>query len=279
MSRIAVIGLVGQSVFLPVREFHKGGETLEAEGIHFELGGKGFNQAVAAARYGASVAFLGAAGDDFIDSIRGFLSDNGVEPHIVRKEGNSSFAAIITDASGRNRVTEYVGAELCESDVADFAETLRNSDVLLLSNEVPEDVNLAAARIARASGVRVILNPAPQRRISPELVKLVELFTPNEHEREGLETLSNVIVTLGSEGCLYCESGERIAAAKVTAVDTTGAGDTFNGVLAACLGSGLSVRESIRNAGAAATLSVTKRYAVSSIPTKKEIDEFMGERR
>lgn len=269
-----MIGLVGQSVFMPVKEFHKGGETLRAESIRFELGGKGFNQAIAAARYGASVAFLGAVGEDLADSVNRFLSEEGIGSHIAVKDEPSPYAVILTDANGSNRVTVYSGAALCPRDVDGFAEAVASADVLLLSNEVPEGVNIAAARIARMSGTAVILNPAPQRALSGELSELVDLFTPNEYEREGIPELSNVIVTLGSEGCLHCESGERIAAAKVKAVDTTGAGDTFNGVLAACIGEGREIREAMKIAGTAATLSVTKRYVIDSIPTREEIERF-----
>ena len=276
MSRIAVIGIVGNSVFLEVDKFHEGGETVESKSVHFELGGKGFNQAVAAARYGAEVSFLAAVGRDGIDTVKTFLSAEGVEAVLVKKEESTAFAAIVTDARGANRVTVYQGAQLSLGDVSLFEEQISKADILLINNEVAEEVNEAAIRIAKSHGVRVILNPAPAREPSAYLLDTVDLFTPNEHETLGLDGKENVIVTVGKRGCIIRSEGNKnIPAVKVGRVlDTTGAGDTFNGVLAAALGDGRSLSKAAEEANLASSIGVTRRYAVSSIPTKKEIEEF-----
>lgn len=276
MSRIAVIGIVGNSVFLEVDKFHVGGETVESKSVHFELGGKGFNQAVAAARYGAEVSFLAAVGEDGIDSVSSFMKNEGIESVLVKKAESTAFAAIVTDAEGANRVTVYQGAQLSAEDVSLFREQIASADILLINNEVSEEVNEAAVKIAKASGVKVILNPAPQRKCSDYILESIDLFTPNEHETEGLENKENVIVTVGKRGCLIrSENNKNIPALKVgKVVDTTGAGDTFNGVLAAAIGDGRSLSEAAEEANAASSLGVTRKYAVSSIPTKKEIEDI-----
>lgn len=274
--KVAVIGLVGQSVFLPVKELGKAGETVIADAIHTEPGGKGFNQAVAAARYGADVAFLAAVGDDaYAGSIQSFLDGEKIGAYLCRKNDKTAFAAIVTDAAGNNCVTEYMGVRLTEEDVASFGAEIVSADILLLTNETPEEVNIAAARIAAANGVRVILNPAPQQTLSEEMLSLADWLTPNEHESVGLEGRQNVIETLGSRGCRLRATGEVVPAFSVKAVDTTGAGDTFNGVLAAALAQGASLSRAVRAANAAAGLSVTRRGAVGSIPSRAETENFM----
>lgn len=273
MSRIAVIGIAGNSVFLPVERFHVGGETVEAKSVHFEPGGKGFNQAVSAARYGAEVAFLGAVGADGYDGIKKYLESDGIKAYLPLKQGCSAFAAIVTDANGINHVTVHQGVDLTPADVDAFADEITSADILLLNNEVPENVNIRAIEIAKANGVKVVLNPAPARESAAYILDNVDLFTPNEHETLGIEDKSNMIVTLGSKGCLLKELGEvvpAISAGKV--VDTTGAGDTFNGVLVAMLADGADLKTAALKANTASGIGVTRKYAASSIPTKAEID-------
>ncbi len=276
MNRIAVIGIVGNSVFLPVEKFHEGGETVEASSAHMEPGGKGFNQAVAAARFGAEVSFLAAVGRDGGTEFARFLRKEGISATLVQKDADSAFAAIITDGSGSNRVTVYHGAGLTAEDVSSFSKEISEADLLLLNNEVDEAVNVKAMEIAKEHGVKVILNPAPARAYSEYVLKHVDLFTPNEHETLGIETCENVIVTLGKRGCLIRWEGKAVSAASVgNVVDTTGAGDTFNGVLAACLACGKTVSEAVRYANAAAGISVTRKYVMDAIPLKEEIERMM----
>ena len=276
MGKVAVIGIVGNSVFLPVERFHTGGETVEAASVHFEPGGKGFNQAVAARRDGAEVSFLAAVGTEGADSIRDFLEREGIDAVLAHKPGQTAFAAIVTDAAGLTRVTVYQGASLTAADVDAFRPQIEEADLLLLNNEVPEEVNLRAAEIASAAGVRIVLNPAPARPLPQAFAERVSLFTPNEFEAEILGDRPDVLVTLGGAGCRL-PSGEILPAYDAGQVlDTTGAGDTFNGVLAAALVRGEPLDQAVRRANAAAGIGVTRRYAVSSIPTQAEIDRVMG---
>lgn len=271
MIRIAVVGLVGNSIFMSVPAFHKGGETVVATDLHTEWGGKGFNQALAAAAQGAEVGFLGAVFERDVEAVSAFAAERGVSTTLAAKKMPSPLAVIMTDEEGQNRVTVYQGAALCECDVALFAEKIAEADVLLLSNEVPESVNAAAARLAKANGTRVILNPAPYRALGAEFLEMVDLFTPNEFEVKGLESLPNVLVTLGARGCLCRESGREIPAISVgKVVDTTGAGDAFNGVLAVYLAMGYEIEKAASLANIAAGLKVTKRFVADAVPTGEQ---------
>ncbi len=277
MSKIAVIGLVGNSAFLSVEEFHKGGETVVAKEIHFEPGGKGYNQAVAAARFGADVSFLGAVGEDYFNEAKAFSEKENIKPYLIKKDGMTAYASIITDKTGATHVTVYQGVFLSEKDVEAFENEIKSADVLLLNNEVPEEVNEKAARIATQNGVMIIMNPAPYREISDFLKENVSYFTPNEHETKGLENKNNLVVTLGEKGCFIKAKNKSVQAIKIKAVDSTGAGDTFNGVFASMLGDGNDIETAVRYATVAAGLSVSKKYAVSSIPKKEEIEEIINE--
>lgn len=272
-ARIAVIGLAGRSMFFGVPRFHEGGETIHATRFHEEWGGKGFNQAVAAARQGASVSFLGKAGNAAdAESIASFCRSEGVEPFICfpDRPGNTACAAILTGPSGETRVTVAPGAELCAADVeCGFRAAIEAADMLLLNNEVPEEVNLLASRIAAEKGVEIVFNPAPARLLPPELVRRVALWTPNESEEAALGNVpGEVVTTLGAKGCRVRSTGETIPAPEAKAVDTTGAGDTFTGVLAVRLAEGAPVRDACRAANEAAAQSVAVRYVMPSLPRR-----------
>ena len=276
MSRIAVIGIIGNSVFLPVERFHEGGETVEASSVHFELGGKGFNQAVAAARCGAEVSFLAAVGKEYRKEFADFLDEEGIGHTLVFKDEPTAFAAIVTDKLGSNHVTVYQGAQLSRDDVLLFEEKIKSADILLLNNEVSEEVNIAAIKIAKKNGVKCILNPAPARVADKYILDNVDLFTPNEHETLMIEEKRNVIVTLGKRGCLIKSTGEIIPAVNSgKTVDTTGAGDTFNGVLCAMLARGEDITRAATAANKVASVGVTRKYAVSSIPKRHEIENII----
>ena len=264
-----------------VPHFHAGGETVHATDFHYELGGKGFNQAVAAARQGAEVSFLTAVGADDVEKVRAFLSAEGIKGMVVGKATPSAHATILTDGTGETRVTVFPGARLDVSDVEPFAEAIASADILLLTNEVPEDVNLRAAEIAsaaatsaalphegpRSAGVKIILNPAPARVLPTALSSRVSIFTPNEFEIVGLENVpGEVVETLGAKGCRIRSTGEIVSAPPAKAVDSTGAGDTFNGVLAVRLAEGASLRDACIAANEAAAKSVAIRYVLPSIP-------------
>ena len=274
MSCVAVIGLVGKSMFFDVPRFHKGGETIAARSYYEEWGGKGFNQAVAAARQGAKVSFLGKVGNE-ADSraVAAFCADEGITPAIYAS-GSSALptacAAILTDGTGETRVTVYRGAELEASDVdRGFGEMIAAADILLLNNEVPEAVNLRASEIAEARGVKIVFNPAPTRPLPEALKRRAFLWTPNEFEERALgDVPGEVVTTLGAKGCRIRSTGEVIPAPRVRAVDSTGAGDTFSAVLAVRLAEGAPLHDACAAACAAAAESVAVCHVMPSIPRR-----------
>lgn len=270
MARIAIIGLVGRSFFFGVPRFHVGGETVVADSFHEEWGGKGFNQAVAAARQGAKVSFLGAVGMDAVEPLSRFCEDEQVDCSLAAGLGETAAAAILTDAAGETHVTVRPGVELTPSDVDVFAAKIAAADWLLLNNEVPEAVNVRAAEIAASHGVRVLYNPAPARELPESLKSRVALFTPNAFEEAALgDVPCEVVTTLGAEGCRIRSTGEAIPAVTCgPVVDATGAGDTFSAVLAVRLAEGAPLADACRAANEAAGMSVTVRYVIPAIPRR-----------
>ena len=285
MARIAIIGLVGRSMFFEVPRFHSGGETITAKSLYEEWGGKGFNQAVAAARQDAAVSFLGAVNAADAKAIKDFCLKEGIRATLATKKKPTATAAIMTDGTGETRVTVYAGAELEVKAVDGFAGSIAMADFLLLNNEVPESVNLAAVAIAKQYGVKIIFNPAPARKLPKAIVEAVTIFTPNEFEEkllassfqllgdDGLRANSSklkaeVVTTLGAKGCRIGSTGEVVPAPAVKAVDSTGAGDTFNAVLAVRLAEGAALREACVAATEAAAQSVAVRFVLPSIPQR-----------
>ena len=191
----------------------------------------------------------------------------------VKKGMRTTFAFILTDKHGENQVTGYHGAELTVADVFAFEEEIAGSDMLLLQQEVPNEVNEMAVQLAKKHGVKVILNPAPIREISKEMAEGVYMVTPNEQEKQAIEIsrFQNVVTTLGKRGCLINDK-KMISAIHTQAVDTTGAGDTFNGVLAVCLAEGMELTTACRYAVTASGISVGRKYVMNAIPYREEIE-------
>lgn len=282
MPEISVIGICGKSTFMYVDHFHENGETLTADSVFEEIGGKGINQAIAAARMGARVSFLAAVGNDTDgEKCIAAARADGIDGCFKIKNGKTTpIAFILTNKNGENRVTEYKGAELCKEDVSAFEKKIAKSDILLLQQEIPAEVNDAAIRIAKKYNVKVILNPAPIREIADEAADAVFLVTPNEHEKQAIkpERFQNCITTLGGNGCLINEK-IKIAPISVKPVDTTGAGDTFNGVLAVCIAEGMELKAACEYAVAASGISVGKKYVLNAIPKRDEIESKIKEMR
>ena len=279
MSKIAVIGIAGESVFLSVDNFGETGETVQAKGYHNELGGKGFNQAVAVSRYGEEVSFLCACYSGDVERFTKISERNAIKSYFIGKQDRSPYAVITTDKNGDNRVLVYRGAELDEKDVELFASEIKSADILLINNEVPISVNERAVKLAKENGVKVVLNPAPIRSYEKEFLDNIDLFTPNEHETDGLEEYKHVIVTLGDKGCLIKSENQIIPAVKVEkVVDTTGAGDTFNGVLVACIENGCDLQIACKTANVASAIKVTRKYILDSIPTREEIENYLEQK-
>jgi ribokinase len=271
MARIAIIGLVGKSMFFDVPCFHTGGETITARGYYEEWGGKGFNQAVAAARQGAESMFLGAVNASDEKSLEDFCRTENVRATLVPKRKPTSCAAILTDGTGETRVTVCPGAELEAEDIGNFEWAIASADFLLLNNEVPEEANLGAVELAGKHGTKIIFNPAPARPIADAIRKRVSIFTPNEFEAETVADVpGEVVTTLGARGCRIRSTGEVVPAPPVKAVDSTGAGDAFNAVLAVRLAEGESLRDACVAANEVASRSVEVRYVMPSLPKRPQ---------
>ena len=275
MSKISVIGICGNSVFMYADHFHANGETLVADSVFEEIGGKGINQAIAAKRMGAEVSFLCAIGDDANGEKSIVVAkENEIDAHFKIKKGKATpFAFILTDKNGENRVTEYKSAELEMDDVISFEEEISKSDILLLQQEVPSAVNEKAVEIADQYGVKVILNPAPMREIPDKMAEKVFMVTPNEQEMQAIDRrrFKNCITTLGKKGCLI-NGNESVSGISVKAVDTTGAGDTFNGTLAVCIAEGMNLKEACAYAVTASGISVGRKYVLNAMPNRNEIE-------
>ena len=274
MAKVVVIGAVGKSVSMQVDRFHTGGETIFAKSSHMEFGGKGFNRAIASARQGVDTVFIAACGAADGDEIESLFAAENARARLVKRDGEvSDFASIITDASGTTHVTVFQGAALKVDDVASFREEIASASILVLDNEIPEEVNVAASEIAAANGVKIILNPAPFRPLGERIKELVDIYTPNEFETEGLENVRGEVVgTLGAKGCVIRSSGVVVPPVDHgKSVDTTGAGDTFNGVLAAWLAEGEALEAACLAANDAAGYEVTVRYVLPAIPRRKKV--------
>ncbi|AOV09218.1 ribokinase [Sporosarcina ureilytica] len=264
------------------------GETLLGEKFYTSPGGKGANQAVAAARLGAEVHMIGRVGDDeFGSDLLKFLEKenillNGVEP----VTGSASGVAMITLAEGDNSIIVYQGAnkETTRDYVRNFESLIAKSDVVITQLEIPIESVEETARLCQKHQTKFILNPAPAADLLVDLLMKTDFITPNHSERETLskqvdlnKLLDKLIITEGKDGVVYFENEapRRILSHSVTAVDTTGAGDTFNGAFAYAIGIKKDVETACHFANAAAALSVQKLGAQAGMPTKEEVNEFL----
>ena len=287
-NKIAVIGLSGESIFMKMDHFNEEGETVVANTYHVEYGGKGYNQAVAASRYGAKVSFLTLCGDDNISNlVEESLKRENINAYVIKRKGKrSASACIMIDKEGRNRVVCYPGvsSEMTKEDVMLFEEEIKTSKFLLLQLEMSHESLYTAIELAKKYNTLVVLNPAPAKKLPFDLLKDIYLLTPNEHEAKILLNLdniedinkidlNNIIVTLGEDGSILKEGLKvyNIPAKKVKPLNTTGAGDTYNGVLTAALLEGKSLYDAAKIAGLAASISVTKEFVIDSLPYKEEI--------
>jgi ribokinase len=304
--RICVVGSLNVDLTFRTPRLPSPGETLRGHGFHIGYGGKGANQAVMAARLGAQVTLVGRIGRDvFGDGMIRTLTRDGIDTSFLKEDVKepSGTAAIVVDDMARNCILIVPGANgvLSVEDVRDAESAIRPARALLCQLEVPTEAVLEAFRLARAAGVRTILNPAPAVPLPDELLRLTDVCVPNETELQiisgrftlGLEESGKaaldimhrgpptVIVTLGERGALLVtkEGTEHISAVPVEAVDPTGAGDAFIGALAVFLAEGRMLKEAARWANAAAALSVTRHGAQASFPARDEVEGlFLGER-
>ncbi|MEU1127382.1 ribokinase [Streptomyces sp. NPDC005899] len=292
MTAIAVLGSTNMDLVACVARAPARGETVTGRELRTVPGGKGANQAVAAARAGGDVVMIGAVGtDEYGSRLRMNLEHAGVDTDLLHTAaGPSGTAHIVVDDEGTNAIVVIPGANGTVTGLGPGEHAaIAAADLLLLQLELPLSAVLEGARSARARGVRTILTPSPAQPLPAGLLDCVDLLVPNEHEAAALSgcedphaaaqvllrRVPQVVVTLGREGCLYAaRGGEQVLfpAPEVTAVDTTGAGDTFVGTLAVALGEGRSVPEALAWASSAAALCVQKPGASTSMPYRSEID-------
>ena len=284
-GRVIVVGSVNIDLVVTGRTLPAPGETVIGGRFAQHHGGKGGNQAVAAARLGAPTSFVGAIGDDdFGRSARIALGTEGIDVSELRTlvDHATGVALILVDAQGENSIAVASGANgaVTPRQVAASIAALApgSGDVVLVGHEIPTPAVAEALRAGGDRGATTILNPAPASGLDAETVALAELVTPNEGELATLHAVGvraeRLLVSLGSEGAeLRTEDGSvRIPAAPVEAVDTVGAGDTLNGALAAALATGLPLEAAARRAVAAASLAVTKPGAREGMPTLDELE-------
>jgi ribokinase len=296
--RIVVVGSCNMDIAVFVERAPERGETVSGTHSMTSPGGKGANQAIAAARLGASVGFVGAVGGDAHGTaLRAAFERAGVDVSLLRTvEEETGTAQIVVEDSGANRIVIVPGANATLTALtADDRALVGESDLLLLQLESPLEVVIEAAGVAREAGTRVVLTPAPARPLPDELTRSLDVLVPNEHEalqiagahelEAAIATLvsrvPDLVVTLGERGGVHAgEDGEvtPFATPIVDAVDTTAAGDTFVGALALALGEGRQWPAALELAAAAAAISVGRVGASDSMPSADEVERFLGGR-
>ncbi|MEH7419034.1 ribokinase [Neobacillus drentensis] len=302
MSKIVVIGSMNMDIVNHVENHPQPGETIKGWGTAYHPGGKGANQAVAAARSGGQVIMAGAVGTDtFSGKLVSTLQEEGINTDfILEKDGTSGIAFITVDSSGENTIilSEGSNGKFMPDDLEPICRMMESGDVILLQNEIPWQTTEYAIQTAYSKGVRVILNPAPAVKVPKELFPFVDMLILNETEVEAITdkpvkdidqarnaasqlnewNIKEVIITLGKNGAIYRnQNGLELVTPSfsVNAKDTTAAGDTFIGALAAERVLGHPIQDCLRYATAAAALSVTVQGAQNSIPTREKILSFL----
>jgi len=306
---VVVIGSMNMDIVIEADRQPQMGETILGRKASFIPGGKGANQAVASCRLGGRTTMIGAVGaDSFGEELLQALEDDYIDVESVKiEEGCSTGVASIFIMGGDNSIVVVPGAnyQLRPEDIDKSEDIIKGADIVLLQLEIPLETVCHAAEKAKALGKKVILNPAPAQALPEELLRNVDYITPNRSELglltgmntegEGLEAAmraliqmgaGSVVTTLGADGSAFLdEQGmlHKIPGYKVSVVDTTGAGDCFNGGMAYSLASGYSLEESVTFAAKASALSVTRFGAQAGMPTSEELARFekkrLGEKR
>jgi ribokinase len=294
-TKIAVIGSTMMDLTVYADILPAAGETRFGESFTTGFGGKGANQAVMAARTGATVTMITGIGNDGFgdESLQNFKNCQMDTSSVLRLDTHTGVAHIWVDGQGQNRISIVPGAnfKLTPQDAIDEVKKLKNVSVLIAQCEIPQEVTLAAFRTAQELGITTILNPAPYQPLTDDLLDLTDWLIPNEIEFAELDKAhrapdtdeiiaslrkkGRTIVTLGSEGAaLVTTDGKvkRFSAKKVSATDTTGAGDCFIGAFAAAIAAGAGEECAVQFGIDCATKSVTRKGAQSSYPKIEEID-------
>jgi ribokinase len=302
-ARIVVVGSANVDMVVKAERIPRPGETVLGGDFTLTAGGKGANQAVASARMGGQVTFIGrVGGDDFGANARKQLAAEGIDVTYLTPDPKAAhgIALILVDSLGENAIAVAPGANarVTAEDVERAESAIAACDVVLLQLEVPLPAVARAIGLGKKHGKTVLLNPAPSRALPDALLSQVDILTPNETEAEmllgggeaGLGGVANtaeellrrgvglVVVTMGREGVFVVQpdSQYHLPGRKVQAVDTTAAGDAFSGALAVGLAEKRELREALRRAVAASALSVTKMGAQASLPTLAEVEAFLA---
>jgi ribokinase len=296
--RICVVGSANVDLTFRTPRLPTPGETIAGHVFHLGMGGKGANQAVAAARLGAEVALIARVGNDSFgqEAIRHYRAE-GLDVTFIRQDAEcpTGTAAIVVDDAAANCIIIVAGAnaKLSPEDVRDASAVIQNADILLCQLETPLETTLEAFRLARAAGVRTVLTPAPATALPDSLLHLCDLCVPNQTEMEQLigrridspgdaqaaagvlreRGVKTVVVTLGDRGALLsdAEGATHISAVEVAAVDPTGAGDAFTAALAVGLAEGLSLHEAAQRASLVGALTATRIGTQAAFPSLAEV--------
>ena len=304
-AKIVVVGSSNTDMIIKLERIPEPGETVLGGDFSIAAGGKGANQAVAAARAGGEVDFVACVGEDMFgkQSLEGFAKDGINVEHVYKDPHTTSGVALIfVDKKGENSIAVASGAnaKLLPAHIDRAKNAITSADILIMQLETPIETVHAAAKLASSNGVTVVLNPAPARPLDDDIFKHISILTPNESEAElltGIKVedekgaheaanallsrgLQTVLITLGPRGVYVVTSDMRkmVQSFSVKAVDTTAAGDVFNGALAVSLAENRPWLEAVRFANAAAALSVTKLGAQPSAPHREEIEKLISRR-
>jgi ribokinase len=302
MAKITVVGSFVMDNVAKMQKFPEAGETILGESLELFPGGKGINQCVSVARLGGDVEMIGMLGmDGNGDVFRQILKSERIKSdYVFSCEKPTAVAQVQINADGQNRICVIPSAnyEFGFDELKKIDERLKTTKLLILQLEMRLDVTKEIIRRAHSYGVKILLNPAPAVKLEKEILGMVDYLTPNETELSILTGMSTgtddevvraskkllsygvktVIATLGGRGALIAteEGVEFIKGYKVKAIDTVAAGDSFNGALAVALTEGKSLSEAVKFANAMGALTVTKRGAIPSLHTRKEIEEFLS---
>lgn len=297
MAKVLVVGSINMDLVVRVPHSPKPGETVLGGDFETFPGGKGANQAVAAARMGGEVTMVGRVGsDNFGDTLIQGLIENNIKTSYVIKDSETptGIAMIAVAANGENLIVVASGAnyKVSEADVANARDIMRDMDLLLIQLECPLETVTAAIDLANAYDIPVVLNPAPAQPLSQALLANVDVLTPNETELKmlaGVENVNeaiqkvlswgtkNLVVTLGANGARVVtkDMDRHLPAYEITAVDTTAAGDAFNGALAVAFAEGKPLLEAVDYGMAAGALAATHRGAQPSLPTRDAVENLI----
>ena len=298
---LIVVGSLNMDLVVRAPRHPRPGETLIGSQFQTFPGGKGANQAVAAARLGAKVRMIGRVGQDaFGDALLQTARQDGVDTTFIRRDPNAAtgVALITLDEAGQNTIVVASGANMQVSaqDIEQAAAAFEGASLLLMQLECPLEAVEAAAELAQRYGIPVVLNPAPARPLPQSLLARVDYLLPNQHELQLLAEgeadyataaarlisngVRNLVVTLGEEGALLVtpQSQETLPAFKVPVVDTVAAGDAFAAAFCVALAEGKSLRDAVLWGNAAGAIAVTRPGAQPSMPNREELNQFLKER-